>query len=122
MWQRVQKQILFTSTLSDPQQNKVKTFECFICGKYFQEKLNLRKHNYNIHQDIKRVFCQPCGQIFRKKCMLIFHIEIKHPDSSMPFPEWSCEICKEPYPHSRDLKGHIKLVHKTKQNHIYYSM
>ena len=63
--------------------------------------------------------CQPCGQIFRKKCTLSFHIEIKHPDPNMPFPEWSCEICKEPYPHSRALKGHIKWVHKTKPNHFF---
>ena len=37
----------------------------------------------------------------------------------MPFPERSCEICKKPYPHSRDLKGHMKWVHKTKQNHFF---
>ena len=33
---------------------------------------------------------------------------MNHPDPNMPFPEWCCEICKEPYPHSRALKGHIK--------------
>ena len=64
--------------------------------------------NDNIHQDIKGFSCQPCGQIFRKKCTLSFHIEIKHPDPNMPVPDWSCEICKEPYPHSRAIKGHIK--------------
>ena len=31
-----------------------------------------------------------------KKCTLSFYIEIKHPDPNIPFPEWSCEICKEP--------------------------
>ena len=35
----------------------------------------------------------------------------------MSFPEWSCEICKAPYTNLRALKGHIKGVHKTKQNH-----
>ena len=53
------------------------------------------------------------GQCF-EKCLLRFYIEIKHPDTNMPIPEWSCEICKEPYPHSRALKGHIKRFHKTK--------
>jgi hypothetical protein len=41
-------------------------------------------------------------------------MEIKHPDHNMAFPEWSCEICKEPYPHSRALKRHIKWVYKEK--------
>ena len=38
----------------------------------------------------------------------------------MPFPEWSCEICKESYPHSRALKGHIKWVHKTKPSNLIF--
>ena len=108
MWQRVPKQISCTSTLSDPQQ------------KQSQSVSMLRLHNGNIHQSIKRFSCQPCGQIFRKKCTMSFHIEIKQPDTNMPFPEWSCEICKEPYPHSRALKGHIKWVHKTKQNNFFF--
>ena len=58
----------------------------------------------------------------QEKVTLSFHIKIKHPDPNMPFPEWSCEICKEPYPHSRALKGHIEWVHKTKQNHLFYFM
>ena len=37
----------------------------------------------------------------------------------MPFPEWSFEICKEPYPHFRALKGHIKWAHKTKPNNFF---
>ena len=37
----------------------------------------------------------------------------------MSFLEWSCEICKEPYTHSRALEGHIKGFHKTKQNHWF---
>ena len=56
------------------------------------------------------------------KGTLSFHIEIKHPDPNMPFPEWSCEICKEPYPHSRALKGHIKWIHKAKLTIFFYSM
>ena len=51
-----------------------------------------REHNDNIHRDIKRFFCQPCGQIFSKTCTLNFHIESKHPDPNMSFQEWSCEI------------------------------
>ena len=51
---------------------------------------------------LKRFSCQPCCQIFGKKCTLSFHIEIKHPDPNMPFPEWSFEICKEPF---KSLKG-----------------
>ena len=61
------------------------------------------------------------GQTFREKCMLSFHIKIKHPDTNMPFQEWSYEICKESYPHSRALKGHIKGFHKTKHNHFLKS-
>ena len=80
--------------------------------KCFQEKYDLRQHRYDIHQNIKRFSSQPCGQIFWEKYPLGFHIEIKHPDHNMPFLEWSCDICKEPYPHSRALKGHIKLVHE----------
>ena len=88
-----------------PSKNKVKVFQCFISGKCFQEKLKLREHNGNIHQSIRR-------------CTMSFHIEIKHPDPNMPFPEWSCEISKEPYPQSRAPKGHIKWVHKPKP--IYF--
>ena len=52
---------------------------------------------------------------------LVNHVvEIKHLDHTMPFSEWSCDICKEPYPHSRALKVHIKWVNKTKQNHFVF--
>ena len=51
--------------------------------------------------------------------MLSFYIEIKHPDTNIPFQEWSYEICKKSYPHSRALKGHIKWFHKTKPNHFF---
>ena len=102
-----------------PGKNKVDGFQWFICGKCFQEKQNLRQHNDNIHQDIKRFSCQPCGQIFRKKSTLSFHIGIKQPSTNMPFPEWSCKICKEPYSHSRAFKGHIKWVHKSQPNPFY---
>ena len=50
--------------------------------------------------------------------MLNFHVEIKHPDPNMPCPEWSCEICKKSYPHSRALQAHIKLVHNAKPIHF----
>ena len=106
MWQGVQKQITFHQHYQTPSKNKVKVFQCFISGKCFQEKLKLRHHNGNIHQSIRR-------------CTMSFHIEIKHPDPNLPFPEWSCEISKEPYPHSRALKGHIKWVHKTKTNNVF---
>ena len=117
-----------------------KPFDCTKCGKELRifvlliyiniirppvktkcQRFNaLFDENDNIHQDIKRFSFEPCGQIFRKKCTLSFHIEIKHPDPIMPVPEWSCEICKEPYPHSRALKGHIKWFHKTKQKKTFF--
>jgi hypothetical protein len=70
----------------------VKAFQCFFCGKCFQEKWNLRQHNDNIHQDVKRFSSQPSGQILREKCTLSIDIEIKHPDPNIPFPERSCEM------------------------------
>ena len=86
--------------------------------KDFQKKYNLGQQIENVHYDIKIISCKPCGQSFKKKCKLSFHIEIKHPDFNMHFPEWSCEICKKSYPHSRALQAHIKLVHNRKPNHF----
>ena len=40
----------------------------------------------------------------------------------MPLPDWSCETCKEPYPNSRALKGHIKWVHKTKLGRFFFML
>ena len=93
---------IYINIIRTPAKNKVEVFQCFICEKkVFRENKILRMPNDNIHQDIKRFSCHPCGQIFWKKCTLNFHMEIKHPDHNMAFPEWSCEICKEPYPNSR---------------------
>ena len=90
MWQRVLKQISFTSILSDPSKNKVKAW----------------KHDDNIHKDIKRFSCQPCGQIFRQKCMLSFHIEIKHPDPNLtcPFRNGVVRYARNHIPQFKSLK------------------
>ena len=101
MWQRVQNflSFIFINIIRPPAKTKWKCFNALFVENVFRKKKNHRQHNDNIHQDIKRFSCQPCGQLFRKKWTLSFHIEIKHPDPNMSFPEWSFEICKEPYPH-----------------------
>jgi hypothetical protein len=114
-----------------------KPFDCTKCGNGFRNKFHLHQHYQtpaktkwkrfnalfvkNISRKSKIIGSLVIISIktlkgslvnyevksLEKKCTLSFHIEIKHPDHNMPFPEWSCDICKEPYPHSRALKGHI---------------
>ena len=47
-------------------ENKDKAFQCFICKKIFQKKYNFRQDINNIHPDINRLCCEPCGKIFKK--------------------------------------------------------
>ena len=94
-----------------------KKFSCEKCSQSFLEKYNLKQHVDNVHNNVQRFVCKECGEKLRKRCDLTFHIEINHPDTAVPNPEWKCIECGKFYPHSRALKTHKKLVHNTEPRH-----
>ena len=110
-----------------------KIFDCTKCGKRFRNKCQLHQHYQTPSiKKWRRLNALFVKNVFRKNKILgsIMIISIKTSKGSLvnrvvkslgksARSAWRCEIFKEPYPHPRALKGHIKWVHKTKPSNIF---
>ena len=94
-----------------------KKFGCERCNQSFSERYNLKQHIDFVHNKILKFVCKECGKKLKRLCDLTFHIEIDHPDTAVPNPEWKCIECDKFYPHSRALRLHTKFVHNTEPRH-----
>uniref|UniRef100_A0A1Q3F2E4 Putative c2h2-type zn-finger protein n=1 Tax=Culex tarsalis TaxID=7177 RepID=A0A1Q3F2E4_CULTA len=57
------------------------------CGKRFPTKDHLKKHEINVHSDL-RFECTECGRKYAKKCKLEEHFALQHKSQELP-----CTIC-----------------------------
>ena len=95
-----------------------KNIGCDICGKSFIESRNLKNHKKSVHEGIKEVKCKSCEKSFTTKRRSEGHQEtFKGNCSDLATKKESakkhkCDTCGKYLIDSRNLKNHIKSVHK----------
>nr|XP_029731732.1 zinc finger protein 184-like [Aedes albopictus] len=61
-----------------------------------------------------KVQCQICGGFFSRE-HLSKHLLTHNPDSR---PMYACELCPKKYPHKKNLKEHVEIVHENTKEHV----
>jgi uncharacterized C2H2 Zn-finger protein len=82
-------------------------YECDECGRRFNEKGSMMRHNKNVHLEEKHYKCAKCGVQFSQNSDLTQHIKTVH-DKVRAF---KCEHCGKSFGKSGDRKMHINSVH-----------
>lgn len=54
------------------------TFFCHLCGRYFHESQNLKKHINTIHSEERPFQCHMCGMNYKRRDVLQEHIRRVH--------------------------------------------
>jgi hypothetical protein len=89
----------------DDMQNEDGKHYCKHCDFNTTHKLNLKRHNLNIHYGVK-FNCQQCEKIFSLKDSLIRHIKSIH--NGVRYP---CNLCNYKATQPFDLVAHRKKTH-----------
>lgn len=88
--------------------NRLKQFECDLCGQKFGLKADLGRHRYRIHES--RAFsCDKCGKSFAEQAQLELHIRVTHEEDSRP---WECKQCRIRFGRKSSLTRHEQTVHQ----------
>ena len=85
-----------------------KPYQCPICDKRFARKEN-RKVHMQSHSGVRPFMCPHCGKMFSRK----FHVQVHmrtHSKSRVSINQ--CEICQETFTLAKNLRRHLKKVHK----------
>ena len=88
-------------------------FMCEMCGKYFYDANDLKKHFENEHGDGSDIVCDKCGNIYKSKMELRQHMEEQHPKVDKKKMQTRCEFCNKKLVGS-SMYEHIKNVHQDK--------
>ncbi|KAL1513114.1 hypothetical protein ABEB36_002576 [Hypothenemus hampei] len=82
---------------------RIKNFECDICGRHFATKRNVEEHR-RIHTNERPYVCDTCGKSFKQKASLFVHNRSHSTEFS-----FSCSECSQKFRTKRSL-----LMHATK--------
>ena len=97
------KRFTFKSYLQKHQQTRgVKKFKCNICGRLFTIKEKVNHHYKLVHEEVKPYKCETIGKSFAVKYKLTMHEKI-HID----IRPYECSICKLSFKHKDYIKRHI---------------
>ena len=92
-------------------------FHCDICGKLFNRISTLHLHKAS-HTDAKQFTCTICGKSFRTNVHLAQHSDTHKPLNERTITkrpatkEFHCTQCDKSYYRNKDLKCHIRVIHK----------
>ncbi|XP_058453348.1 zinc finger protein 616-like [Malaya genurostris] len=81
---------------------------CSVCGKSYARIESLRTHEQGCANGKTGLFCEKCGQRFRKLELLEKHIQLGHPEK-----EHQCNYCGQSFESKRALSHHVR-VHEGK--------
>jgi len=98
---RIQRISSFNQHVSSVEEG-MNSFLCKICGKKFNRKDCLRKHNKLNH----KYKCQACSKKFVRHFQLENHIDIVHEKK-----KFKCKICTLRYISKYELDSHIESIH-----------
>ena len=84
--------------------DKKKSFNCYVCGKGFTTLQSLRVHRI-IHTGEKPFKCDICGKTFNNLSNRHRHLTNSHTDKK-PF---QCDVCKKCFKRSDNFKVHQRI-------------
>ena len=102
-----------------------KTFDCDLCEKIFDCRVNLRNHVFKVHREEKKMKCDFCEMNFFTLALQNNHMKLSHKISREDFREnrtgdeivivskFKCEICTITFSEARIVQEHVKNDHKT---------
>ena len=88
-----------------------KPFQCEICYKSFERKVNLIKHIAVVHEKTTSVRCDLCTKIFSQSHHLKEHISSVHERNK----QFKCEYCNKAFTSKGNMDRHIIRVHEGKK-------
>ncbi|XP_050438562.1 zinc finger protein 184-like isoform X3 [Adelges cooleyi] len=77
-------------------------FVCETCGKSFAQRSSMKIHWKQMHESIKSHKCQYCEKSFIRRCHLVAHLT-----HHTGVRNYACEICGKAFLRSGTLKGHM---------------
>lgn len=90
--------------------NRVKQFECDLCGTRFGLKADLGRHRFRIHES-RSFSCTRCRKSFAERSQLELHVRVTHEEDSRP---WECKQCGMRFGRKSSLTRH-ELIHLQKR-------
>ncbi len=87
---------------------KVRAFECDTCGKRFQTRLNLVRHQTLVHEG-RPYMCTHCERTFKTQEKLQKHLDTVHSPGVTPL---ACPLCGGCYGKRSTLSRHVTSVHR----------
>ena len=100
------KQIIYIGTsIYRTVHEKIRDFQCLLCGQTFGQKSSLQKHEV-YHTGIKKFECF-CGKVFATQNYL--H---RHKNSVHEKPKYKCQYCEKWFHTPERLKRHVDPIRK----------
>lgn len=80
---------------------------CDVCGKYFSDLHNVKRHILVVHSKYRPFLCDLCGLGFISASRLKSHEENKH----LRIRRYECNLCDKKYFMAKNLESHVRGVH-----------
>lgn len=90
--------------------DKVRRFQCDLCGKSFYQLIHLKSHCKGIHSKIKDLQCSICSKLFSGRFGLKQHISIHHAAEGEK-PSHPCKVCGVSFAYKSAVVQHMR-IHK----------